>query len=358
MDECTLWQRIRQQIHKSCSNLDQLWIKRRRIFTTELVLKGLLQLCVSRSQQSYLRILSEIVGDSEVCPAASSFCDARSKVDSFLLSEVRRDVLEVWDELHSKPPQSWHGYELYAVDGSKINLPLNLLALGYRPSGSGRYPLGLVSVLLRVRDRMICDIRLSKVMDERDEAHEHLTHLGKKDLVIYDRGFLSFGLLTAHIYQDTHAVFRVTKEASYVVFKDFWNSRKLEDIVTIDPSQSAYYKASKRYSEYEFKPITVRLIKYKIGTETYVLATTLLDPKIKRQDLMDLYSLRWTCEETYKILKPVLDLEAFHSTKENGVKQEIEATALLWNISRMLGSFCETAIKKTRSLLNVIALPA
>lgn len=346
MDECSLWQRIRHQLHESCSNLDSVWIKRRRIFDTELILKGLLHLSGNRGQQSYQRAMAELTST----PAASSFCEAREKVPSFVFGEVRKDILDIWDKNRSKP-QLWHGYELYAVDGSKVNLPLQLLKLGYKASGTGYYPLGLVSLLVRMNDQVVCDVRLSKTMDERNEAHEHLAHLGKKDLTVYDRGYMSLALVTAHLSQGTAGVFRVAKANSFLAIKEFWESQKLDDIVVIEPTKDVCNNAFKRYPDYDFGQVTLRLIKYEIGKETYVLATTILDLNIPRQDFIDLYRRRWQAtEETYKVYKQSLELETFHSTSENGVRQELEAATLLWNISRILGAFVEPAIKKNLKL--------
>lgn len=356
MDECSLWQRIRHQLRESCANLDGVWIKRRRTFNTELLLRGLLHLCGSRGQQSYQRVMTELAADTFSVPAASSFCEARTKVPSFVFGEVRRDILDAWDENRPKK-ELWHGYEPHAVDGSKVNLPRQLLKLGYKISGTGHYPLGLASLLVRMSDQMVCDVRLAKCMDERNEAHEHLTHLGTNDLVVYDRGYMSFALVTAHIHQNTQAVFRVGKENTYLVIRKFWNSIKSEAIVTIDPTTLVYKKSIKRCPEYEFGPIQLRLIKYEINNEIYVLATTLLDCNIPAQDFVELYARRWRpSEETYKVYKQSLELETFHSISENGVRQELEAVTLLWNLSRMLSSFAESAIKKTRGLLNFIPL--
>jgi hypothetical protein len=357
MDECILWQRVTQQIRETCTDLDGLWIKRRRLFDTEMILNGLLQLCGNRNQQSYQRVLNEL-NCQRLCPtAASSFCEARSKVPWYLISEVRKDMLDAWDAGNSQKAD-WHGFQTYAVDGSKLNLPRKLLKHEYKPSGTGHYPLGLASLLVRMCDQVVCDVRLSKNMDERDHAHEHLTHLSKNDLVVYDRGFLSLALLQAHQTQGTQALFRVAKEGSYLAVREFWRGEKLDCVVTIDPSTGARSNALKRYPAYEHKPIQLRLIKYEINSKIYVLATTILEQNIARQDFIDLYARRWqTSEETYKAFKKHLEVETFHSTTENGVKQELEVTAILWNMTRMLGSIADQVIKKTHPMPKLITLP-
>ena len=142
-------------------------------------------------------------------------------------------------------------------------------------------------------------------------------------------------------------MFRVAKEGSYLAVREFWRGEKLDCVVTIDPSTGARSNALKRYPAYEHKPIQLRLIKYEINSKIYVLATTILEQNIARQDFIDLYARRWqTSEETYKAFKKHLEVETFHSTTENGVKQELEVTAILWNMTRMLGSIADQVIKK------------
>ena len=102
-------------------------------------------------------------------PAASSFCVARSKLPAYIIDEVRKDNLDAWDDVNPDEFR-WHGFRTFAVDGSKITLPRKLADQGFKNSPSGFCPEALISVLFRLGDRMICDLRLSKKKDERYEA--------------------------------------------------------------------------------------------------------------------------------------------------------------------------------------------
>jgi hypothetical protein len=354
MEECILWRDLMHRFRASCSDFDGIWIKRKRLFNTFSVVKSLLHL-VANTHQSYIRVMDHLELPCGRVPAASSFCGARSRLPSFVMSELRRDILEASDEGVSG--SLWHGYRIHAVDGTRVTLPLELKKNGFKLPGGGHYPQGLVSLLVRLDDRAVCDIRLSKHEDERHEAHEHLAHLTKGDLVVYDRGYLSFALITAHIQQEVGAVFRIAKGSSFLPIEDFWKSEKHESVVIIDPSNAAYTNARKRFPEYNYEPIKLRLIKYKIEDETYVLASTVLNKRISSSDFISLYLRRWTAEETFKTYKQTLELESFHAKSEEGVRQELDAISLLWNLSRILTSMAVGAIKKTLAMLNIIALP-
>jgi len=343
MDECNLWSSVMQHLRDCCSDFDSLWITRQRRINTQVMVQGLLHLARG-SRRSYDWVLDQLKSESEKPLAASSYCEARSRFPAYIVREIRDEITTFWDEKYSD--DRWHGFRLHAVDGTKVSLPRPLFDEGFQAPASGYCPQGLVSLLLRLDDRMICDIRLSSHENERTEACAHLDYLSIRDLVIYDRGYLSFGLLTAHIRQGVAAVFRVQKGAGFKEVETFWKNKKRETIVTIDPTPPTYRSVKKQFPEYEVEPIQLRLIKYTIGRQTYVLATTVLDQSIPANEFVNLYSRRWLAEETFKALKQTLELESFHSKSENGVAQEVEARALLWNLTQMLGSMAAPAIKK------------
>lgn len=355
MDECNLWRGLMQRLRGACASFDGLWLKRRRVFDTESIVKGLLHLA-DGSRQSYHRLMDQIdLGVILPAPAASSFCEARAKLPPFVIGEVRREVLDFWDE-HSPSAGLWHGYRPHAIDGTKVSLPRPLFEYGFKAPAGGHCPQALVSLLVRLSDRMICDIRLAKEENERREAHEHLTHLGPGDLVVYDRGYLSFGLLTAHSRLGIGAVFRVARGTSFLAVEKFWRGSSHEKIVTINPTSVTYRNAKRQHSEYELGEIRLRLIRYKIDGEAYVLATTILGEGIAAADFVTLYAERWRAEETFKALKQTLEMETFHSRSEAGIRQEIEAKALFWNLARSLALMAGPSIKKTSSLPKIIAL--
>lgn len=341
MDECSQWRKISHCFKEVCSRFDELWIKRRRIFTTEKIVHMLLNL-VATKDHSY-KTISTFTDFSLPKCAASSFCEARSKFPSFVLSELREETLDTFDS--EFPPHLWHGLRVHAVDGSKLALPRELFSEAFKAPTGGYCPQGLLSALVRVDDKMICDIFLSPDENERNAAHRHLEHLSANDLVIYDRGYLSYSLLSAHLYLGIHAVFRVQKGKSFKAIESFWKSKKVEEVVTLKPSDRTVKDHVEKYPEYAESSVKIRLIKYKIKGDTYVLATTFLDAQGDRNDFKNLYPSRWECEEVFKGLKKSLGLENLHAKNLNGVEQEILASALFWNLTQMTLKLSETVIQ-------------
>ncbi len=352
MQECNIWQELMHEFRKSCENFDHLWIKRRRSFDTFSMISILLNLCGGRNN-TYLKALHNGTIDNGLVPAASSFCVSRRKMPSHIISEVRKDLVDCWSDIGPQQPD-WFGFTPHAVDGSRINLPSNLVKSGYRLPYGSDIPQGLLTVLIRTRDRIISDLRLTSDLNERTQAQILMENLSHKDLIIYDRGFLSFALLTEHVARRIGGVFRVAKECTFREIEENWDDEIMDQIIEIDPTQPTYRNAQRCCPDIEIRPIKLRIIKYKIQGKTYVLASTILDQRIPPEAFKNLYKERWVVEEFFKIFKQTQNAEFYHTSTENGVEQEVEASALLWNVSRFVDSIAH--FKKSTHLLKNITL--
>ena len=82
------------------------------------------------------------------------------------------------------------GYRILAVDGSKVTLPRGFAGRGWPVNGGARYPQGMVSVP--------ASFDLFGHKNGREAALSHLGHAAEGDVIVYDRGYLSFALALAH----------------------------------------------------------------------------------------------------------------------------------------------------------------
>jgi len=102
-------------------------------------------------------------------------------VGDAVFREVHRRIIERMDD--GGLPR-WCGWWLYAVDGTKINLPCELVERGYRtPQPEAHYPQELVSCLCRLNDRC------RSTSTWRRMVAAHLPHVHTGDVVVYDRGY-------------------------------------------------------------------------------------------------------------------------------------------------------------------------
>ena len=338
------WIPLQAILAECCTKFDESWQKRKRAITTEFLVVFILKLVLSKNNQGYKILLNELWESSEVIRvqekpfAASSICEARQKMPEVIFTELNRAVLLAREK--QKPLPSWQGHRVFGVDGSKINVPHELLTEGYTaPNKNQYYPQGIMSALYHLGSGYIYDITLNAERSERHILLAHMDTMRPGDVLVLDRGYFSYLVLVKAMEKGIHLICRMQSGTVNSAVKLFWESDSQDEIITYKPSISVKYESRKQGYEIDIQPVTLRLIKYTIGDETYVCSTTLLDQeKYPLDEFPSVYHGRWGIEELYKISKVFIDIEEFHSKSELGVKQECYAHALIINLARIFES--------------------
>ena len=279
----------------------------------------------------------------------SSFCAARKKLDETVFKCANQRIIEEYGPEANQ--YSWLGHRLFAIDGSKINLPRELLACGYSvPSDHAHYPQGLLSCLYEVPSQLPFDFDLVSHGDERKCAGQHLGVLDRDDVVVYDRGYYSYRLLYQHSKTGIQAVFRLQKSSSTAI-REFFTSPENDTLVTIYPSQRAQLDIRKKVPDIDFIPLNMRLIKYEVAGSMFCLGTTLVEPHqcYPLQDFIDLYHSRWGVEELFKVSKRIFNIQDFHARTERGVKQETFAHFVLITMNRLFANQADSELNSERN---------
>ncbi len=275
--------------------------------------------------------------------AASAFCTARKKLDASIFKILNTRIIATYEQA----PETYHwlGRRLFAVDGMKINLPRTLRDADYAlPSDNAHYPQGLVSCLYQLKSQIPHDFDLASHMNERRMALAHLKGLRAGDVVVYDRGYFSYAMLYEHQRRGVDVIFRLARSAGKAI-DAFMEGDKTDTIVSIAVAPARQPAIWEQYPTIEFKPLPLRLIKYKVDGSTYILGTTLLDRNdYPKTAFPDLYHARWGIEELYKISKQLIDVDDFHAQTERGVKQELFAHFVLLTLNRILANHAEAGL--------------
>lgn len=341
-----LWQKIITIVANVSEKFDMEWQKRRRVITTLLIILFIFRLVFSKNKQGYGSTISELWDyckklniplpqEKPVVPAA--FCNARKKLDEGVFKILNTEIIREYGSHQEN--FLWKTHRIFAVDGTKINLPKQLLHCSYRtPSDNAHYPQGMVSCLYQLRSKIPVDFELSPHLDERKLALAHLDASQKNDIVVYDRGYFSYAMLHAHHKKGIHAVFRLAK-SSIKVIDEFMSNDETERLIIIDPNAQSKKDIRKKHPNIDVIPLQLRLIKYTINDITYTLGTTLLDNEhYKAEEFPDIYHSRWGIEELYKISKVLIDVEDFHAHTERGVKQELFAHFVIITLCRIFSN--------------------
>jgi hypothetical protein len=338
-----LWEQVLHIFREVAAEYDRQWRVRKRVIDTLMLMLLIFRLVCSKNTQSYGTTIDDLWDNcrqlnmplpQKESIAPSSFCTARRKLDEAVFKCANQNILAAY--AGDAERYAWRGHRLFAVDGSKINLPRELKACGYStPGPTSHYPQGLVSCLYQLKSLLPFDFDLVSHADERRCALRHLDILDPDDVVVYDRGYFSYRLLHRHHETGIHTIFRL-QESNASVIATFMAGSKTEAEVTVKPCEQAQAKLRSEAPDAKAIPLPLRLLKYEIGGSLFCLGTTLLDANRYPLDaLMDVYHSRWGIEELYKISKCLFVVEDFHARTERGVKQELFAHFVLITLNRL-----------------------
>jgi hypothetical protein len=342
----SLWEKVAHIFQEVAIDYDRKWRQRMRVIDTLMLMLLIFRLVTSKNTQSYgttiddlwdhcQRLNLNLPQKNSIAP--SSFCAARQKLDETVFKCANQKILAAY-----APDASgylWLGHRLFAVDGSKINLPRQLLACGYvTPAQNAHYPQGLLSCLYQLKSQLPFDFDLASHANERRSARRHLEVLQAGDIVVYDRGYFSYVMLHRHVQTGIHAIFRL-QENSFSAIKAFFASSQTDIQITWLPSTQTQAEIRSQYPDLEILPLNLRLLKYRIGDSLFCLGTTLLDAnRYRLPEFIDAYHGRWGIEELYKVSKRIFLIEDFHGKTERGVKQELFAHFVLITLNRLFAN--------------------
>lgn len=334
------WSPLQASIEEICQDFDKVWQTRKRLITTRFLVTFILKLVLSKNSQGYKILLNELWETAEFSElqqqpvSASSICEARQKMPETIFTLINQKLLSIREV--SDPLPLWRKHRVFGVDGSKINVPHELLDAGYKaPNKQQYYPQGLMSTLYHLGSGLIYDGILDPDKGERICLLAHMERLSSGDVLVLDRGYFSYLILVKAIEKGIHLVCRMQCGNVNKTVQAFWDSDKRDEVITYIPSIAVKYESKKHGYDIELNPIELRLIKYTIEDETYVCCTTLLGEQYPLEEFPAVYHSRWGIEELYKISKEFIDVEDFHGKSERGVKQECYAHMLLINLARI-----------------------
>jgi hypothetical protein len=346
----SLWEKVVHVIRGVAADYDQQWRQRKRVIDTMMLMLLIFRLVSSKNTQSYGTTIDDLWDNCEALKlalpqqsriASSSFCAARRKLDEAVFKRANQKVLDAYADHASR--YLWLGHRLFAVDGSKINLPRDLVHSGYStPAPTVHYPQGLLSCLYQLQSRLPFDFDLTPGSDERESAIHHLEALHAGDVVVYDRGYFSYLMLYRHFEKGLHAIFRLRDNSGSAIDAFFDNPEQTDIEISLTASATALAELRSQCPGLNPPELKLRLLKYEIAGSLFCLGTTLRDQhRYALQQFIDVYHGRWGIEELYKVSKLVFDIEDFHSKTPRGVKQEIFAHFFLITLNRLFANHAD-----------------
>jgi len=262
---------------------------------------------------------------------AASFCAARPKITPELLQHSLREVAASTFDSAFGSLRRWHGRRIFAVDGTKVNLQRGEeLERAFGIPDGAYCPQVLTSIMLDVCAKAPVDVEVSGfASSERDHLLLMLPSLEPGDVIVLDRGYPSHEILQELNANKLDFLIRVPSSHSFSEIDELRASGRDEKLYHIDPPEG---------SPADWKQLSVRIVRQDTpdGGETFFL-TSLSEEDFTREDLRELYHLRWEAEEFYKLFKSqYVGQGQFRSKSAAGIKQEIHALTLFLAINRVI----------------------
>jgi hypothetical protein len=271
-------------------------------------------------------------------PTDSAFSQARRRLG---VAPLRRLFLEVARPMatHQSIGSSYRGWRLMGLDGTTLDLPdtpANARAFGRPTTGrsEGAFPQVRLLALCELGTHAVCGLAIKPLCHgEPSMVGQLLDQLGPGMLLIWDRGFFSYDLISAVVDRGAHLLARVR---SNTVLRPI---RRLDDgsyLARIYPSE-----ADRRRDR---RGLLVRVIEYthddpnRPGAgERHRLITDLTNPDdLPAREAPLVYHERWEEELAFDEIKTHLSSRAIpiRSKTPAGVVQEIYGLILAHYVVR------------------------
>lgn len=234
-----------------------------------------------------------------------------------------------------------------AFDGSKYDLPATPEVRkefdpqsGFEFEGRGHYPQCLVTTAYDVFARLpIARSIVSYHGSEREEARQLLPFIPKRSVLLFDRGYPSYELIS-HLRENHkrgYFLFRCPAESTFPAVEAFVQSGLEEDYISILPSNNFLRGLSGKQRK-RARGIQLRAIRLVSpdGTVSVLLTNLLNESAFSRHEIIDLYFRRWAIEDHYRTEKVVLEIEQFHGITPNSIRQELFGIVIMSVIARTL----------------------
>lgn len=329
--------RTHDGVFKSRSKKNPGDFTRNRVMPFEELVLYLLISLKSSTQSSLRRFFTGIGKAAHM--KQQSLSEARQKIKVSAFKELFGITVEAMTEHCTK---KWHGYRVYAIDGTKIALPADeALREYYGALGKEKTaPTAQGSALYDVLNDIVCDAAIEPLsVDERTLAIRHIEALkdvaaGDKKLVLGDRGYPSFEMIETFEANNLYYLLRVKRGFN----KDIDAQTKSDGYIWLKQGN---------------KRLHVRVIKFTLKSgEEEVLITNIPDRRLGKNAFKKLYFLRWPIEVKYDVIKNKLQVENFNTRTVDGVGQDFFAAMYLTNFAACCAKDVQSGIDEERKDKN------
>lgn len=303
---------------------------------------------MKKSLQLELNKFKGIINEPLVSKQA--FSKARKNLNPIVFKILNNELIKEF--YTDNDINKFKGYRVLAVDSSTVRLPRNqnnLNYFGHMFASVKKQPLPMArtSVLFDLLNKITLDATISPIKESEHNLVllnlKKLKKIRKKtdninDIILFDRGYPSTQLIVYLFKYNLNFVMRCNKQFIKETNLAYKNGVIDEPLELCLSNKNSIIKNRLKLM-FPFlnldKKIKLRVVVFDlISGEKEILLTNLLNiNEFTRENIFNLYSMRWGIEENYKLYKKICNLENFSGEYPIMIKQDFYATVFACNIA-------------------------
>jgi Transposase DDE domain len=282
-------------------------------------------------------------GQAACSPNTASYCNARSRVPTSVLSTLTRRTAE---ELQGTIPEpwKWNGRSVFIVDGSSVSMPDTAHNQEMYPQpptqapGLG-FPLARITVLLSLATGVCRDLEIApyqgKGTGEKSLFRRMYDTLKPGDVVLADALFDDYFIACELCHRKIDLVARVQHDR---VGSRIAQSSPDDDILVWQRPNKPRGMTGEQYRRYPktllMRQVTVDARDKNNRSKQFKIVTTILAQSIDGKQFGDLYERRWSGEVDIRSIKVTMQMDVLRCKTPDMVHKEIWTHLLAYNLLR------------------------
>jgi hypothetical protein len=329
------------------SILDTRFFSRARRLSLEITLALIINMVRPGERVGYQKVIDRFFSETGLAfpepevikpPDKAAFNRARKKIPVKVCQILFAEALAYAQSLARQQAKlTWNGFRVYAIDGTKKNLPdSDELRDFFDGPHHAHFPQLITGVLFDVLAKLPVNyMRAPFNTSEREMAMTLIQELGPGALLVLDRGYPGYRMFHAIIQQGVDFLIRLPQNGMFKEVQDFLARGKRDGKITLYPPK-ALIKANPQEN---YRPLTLRVLVVSLpgSKASAVFITTLLERRTyPPRALRNLYHRRWDEEEFFKTIKEHLRAEDFRGKSVQFIDQELLSTYLYYLLTRIM----------------------
>ena len=229
----------------------------------------------------------------------------------------------------------WHGYRVLIGDGTYLQMQdTKSIRKDYEVKHKGEssegYPQGLLETVIERGTGQLHSFRLSnRHVSELALFYEMIDDLPAKSLLLLDDLYNCFEIISKCKRKGIELVVPAKRERNYELVETLGEGDEIIRIST-PKSRSKWLEKNEQAATFLLRRVQCN----SPDGKEYVLHTTLLDRKISKQEIQQLYLTRWDIEIGIREIKTIMDINILRSKTPEMALKELTVSLATYNLLR------------------------